>query len=236
MNSHSSVSQPCDPHYGMEGSGTTFRHDFTLSPRALCLKYCGKLPIVSGRVNVQAHYLCMRISGESHNMAELLALRKFPGVKGTDSDFMKGAFSGDDHSKTDALNAHYASLAKQNGTDINGKKYLPSLAAFPGDPEAWVSGLSDVRRVCADRGWNCTGAVEHVGFMPGQHAPVEDTPIGEDIVDEHVSACLRAFPEGEHTPRLVDDIRESVTAELSGAVDLSPELLVGDHNFEMPED
>lgn len=203
-----------------------------LSDKHLCLRYCDRLPVVSGQPAQQAAYLRMRLRGESHNMAELLALRRFPSVRGLNADFMRGANSGDDDTKTDTLNAHYACLAKVNGTDINGKKYIPGLAAFPGDPQAWVSGTDDVRRVCADRGWNCSGLVE---YQAAPAAPSLDVPIAKDIVEQHVAACLRGFEEGDHTPQLIADIRESVTAELSGAVDLSPELKVTDHNFEVPD-
>ncbi len=40
-------------------------------------------------------YVEMRLRGESHKMAEVLATRKFPGLKGTDAIFWEGWFSGD---------------------------------------------------------------------------------------------------------------------------------------------
>jgi hypothetical protein len=185
-----------------------------MSDGALCLKYAG-LPFVSKRPDVQASYIRMRINGESHTMAEMLALRKFPGVKGTDSQFMAGTHSQD--STIDQVRYQHAKLA---GVDTNGKRYIAGLARFPNDPEAWVSGASDVLRICEERGWNCHGAVEYEAH---ECEPEPDLPIGQDILDFHVNSCLAAYDEGERTPQLIGDITERVTQELTGAIDLDPE-------------
>jgi hypothetical protein len=177
---------------------------------------------VSDDFGAQVRYWKMRIAGESHAMAEMLATRSFPGIKGTDSSFMRGTH----HQDTQLDRIRYGEAAA-NGIDTNGKRYLAGLARFPGDPEAWISGQSDVLRICRDRGWNCHGMVDY------EAPPVEatpDIPIGEDIVDFHVNSCLEAFDERERTPQLIEDIRETVTQELTGEVDLSPDPRVSDYD------
>lgn len=176
-------------------------------------------------------YLDMRFAGESHNIAAVLATRSFPGVRGTDSEFMKGT-----HCQDTQYDQMRYEAAQARGVDTNGKRYLSSLARFPNDPEAWVSGLSDVRRVVTERNWNCTGAFEHQGFVFDKTNRPEDTAIAPEIVEQHVQACQRAFDPRERTPELIEDIRNEVTQELSGAVNLTPEPRVSDYDdpFSLP--
>lgn len=44
-----------------------------------------------------------------------------------------------------------ASELRAQGGSTTGKVYLSSLAEYPGDPRAWVSGKDDVKRVCKER-------------------------------------------------------------------------------------
>ena len=54
----------------------------------------------------------------------------------------------------------YLAKAKKAGVSITGKRYLSSLARYPGDPEAWVSDRSDIKGLCKRRGWGCDGKVK----------------------------------------------------------------------------
>lgn len=173
----------------------------------------------------QQRYDSMIESGESPRLAEMLALRVFPGVHGTDSSFMSGT-----HALDGPYEQYRHASAAAAGVDTNGKRYISGLARFPNDPTAWVSSRADVLRICSDRGWNCHGMVEHEA--PKDFEPEPDIPIASDIVEQHVAACLRAFPEGDHTPRLEADIREQVTKELSGEIELDDSPHVGDYSFE----
>lgn len=119
------------------------------------------LPIISPDPTIQAAYRRMRFAGESHKIAEMLAFRKGPRIE-TDSTFMAGSLnepfgSQGDHPLTVA---RYKAEAKRAKISTEGKKYLSGLARFPGDPKAWVTGRGDVRRVCEERGWECTGSVK----------------------------------------------------------------------------
>lgn len=199
----------------------------------LCGKYLDifgevydRMPATEAGLAMFARYLRMRLSGESHNMAEMLALKAFPGVHGLDSTFMVGT-----HHQDSVLDNYRYHAAQDAGIDTNGKRYLSGMARFPNDPEAWVSGRDDVVRLCESRGWNSHGMVEYEAPSIDR-APEPDIPIAKDIVDQHVAACLRAFPEGDHTPQLKEDIRESVTQELSGAIEIDDAPHCGDYSYE----
>lgn len=212
------------PCFSLEQTAAMAREDAALlSDAHICLAYAGILKFVSKDQSVQAFYIRMRCNGQSHNMAEMLALRKFPGVRGTDSQFMAGT-----HAQDDMIDQARYDAARRQGVDTNGKRYLSSLARFPNDPEAWVSGLGDVRRVVTDRGWNCHGAIDHTGFEFSEHERPADIPIASSIVAQHVSACLAAYDEGERTPQLIGDIRERVTQELTGQISFT-DLRVDDY-------
>lgn len=45
------------------------------------------------------------------------------------------------------------------GGSTTGKVYLSGLASYPGDPEAWVSGKSDIERVAKERNLTVEGDV-----------------------------------------------------------------------------
>jgi hypothetical protein len=170
-------------------------------------------------------YVEMRANGESARMAEMLATRSFPGIHGSDSTFMKGT-----HYQETQLDEYRHREAAARGVDTNGRRYIAGLARYPNDPEAWVSDRSDVLRVCRDRGWSCDGLVEFKA--PPAEAPPQDTPIGEDILESHVQACLRGYDPAERTPRLTEDIREACRQELTGEVDLGGGPKVSDWELE----
>ena len=174
----------------------------------------------------QVAYWRMRLEGQSHNMAELLATRSFPGVRGTSSAFMKGTHAQD--SGYDAM--RYRAAAAQ-GVDTNGKRYLAGLARYPNDPEAWVSGLSDVRRVCEARGWNCEGAVDVSSYeADGSGELARDYEVADDIVEQRLAAELEPYDAGDRTPRRTEDLRDRAVSELSGRVDLDPEPRVAPYD------
>lgn len=191
-----------------------------------------KYDTVSEDLDVQLSYVKMRLNGESHRMADMLAHCAFPGIRGTDSDFMKGS-----HIQDSILDGVRHRMAQASGVDTNGKKYLAGLARFPGDPEAWVSGTSDVLRICSNRGWNCHGAVEYEA--PDSYPVVEadkpkDCPIAPDILQEQVAARLSEYDPREVTPRLAEDIADHEMRRLSGEIDTTSHLQrnIEDYTYE----
>jgi len=121
-------------------------------------------PTISDNIAVQAAYLESRRLGESHSIAEMLALRQLPGVS-TDRELFAGRgtladqFKGEEHVLEQLSRKAAANGRKPQYTDL----YEPSLAAYPGDPEAFIpasGGRSHIAEVCRRRGWACDGTVK----------------------------------------------------------------------------
>lgn len=168
---------------------------------------------------VHRRYTAMRLRGESHNMAEMLALRKFPGVTGLDADFMRGRMTGDQFSNR-AQGEYYHRIAEEAGVSTAGKYYSAPLASYPGDPSAWVSDRSDVLRVARAKGLRVEGLVD---YSPPEHEPSPDIPVAADILERHVQEEMEVSPGVAY-----EDVRERVFDRLTGAIDNNP-LLVDDH-------
>jgi hypothetical protein len=158
----------------------------------------------------------MREAGESHNISEMLATQDFPGTR-TDREFNQGRCNGNQFEKTPGLGDYYKARAEAAGVNTTGKTYLSGLASFPGDPTAWVSDRHDVLRVCREKGFKCSGAVD---YTPPEAEPIPDVPIAEDIVEREVDAYMANDP-GERRA----DVEERVTAMLTGSVDANPLLV-----------
>jgi hypothetical protein len=160
------------------------------------LQEASDLPRVSEDEAVQARYEAMRRKGESHRLAEMLAFGQGPALL-TDAVFLENHCNGSQWAgpAQEWIGDLYKQEAAKAGVDVKGKIYLGGLARFPGDPEAWVSGRGDVKRVCESRGWGCTGAVEVKRQEPLTPAPVK--AVADDIVKDLVEAKLDLLPEEE---------------------------------------
>jgi hypothetical protein len=173
-------------------------------------------PVVSDDLDVQAHYEHCRDEGTTHSLAEMFALQS-PPMSDSDREFLEGrggcyAQFANDHSQDDRYGRMVAAKAKAAGVSIQGKIFQSGLARFSGDPEAWVSGKSDVKALCEKRGWGCKGAVK-VEMADVEGPPAID--IAADIVDRVVGQEVAKNPEaGRGRNRL--DLREKVKNRLKG--------------------
>ena len=80
----------------------------------------------------------------------------------------------------------YSRNAKAAGVSTKGKKYMSSLARFPGDPEAWVSGKGDAERILDERGWGSEGLINRPvrnEAPPKEHVPVASEVLQEAVID-----------------------------------------------------
>lgn len=159
----------------------------------LCKGREEKLPEVSRIALIQARYVAHRLDGDGHIMADMLAHAKPPKAR-TDREFLMGHVNGNQFEKSPGLGNTYKAIADEAGVDITGKVYYGSLAEYPGDPRAWVSGRGDVERICLERGWNCSGAVNVKGARP-----VENPNIGvaDDLVYQRVESQLDKMDDGQ---------------------------------------
>jgi hypothetical protein len=139
---------------------------------------------VSDDPAIQAYYEKCRKKGTSHTLALMFAEAQPPQSQ-TDREFMRGTENGRQFQGRPEVGNEYRRVAEGLGGQTKGKKYLSSLAAFPGDPRAWVDSRADVAKVCEERGWGCTGAV-NVKHRTDE-APPAPVPVGEDIVQAEVA-------------------------------------------------
>src|ERR1700676_3108092 len=115
-------------------------------------------PIISDNPHIQGWYVVCRMEGTSHALAEMFALRQ-PPMSNTDREFLQGHVNGNQFEGQDEIGDQFRKQAEAAGVNVQGKVYMGGLAAFPGDPEAWVGGRGDFQKVVEDRGWSCEGSV-----------------------------------------------------------------------------
>ena len=156
-------------------------------------------------------YESLLSQGYGHKWAEMCALQQPPGVRGTDRMFMERRSNQewlDDMPPNQAR--RILQDAKAAGISTAGKFYMSGLAdkRGPGDPEAWVDSIADVKRVAEKRNLTVTGAVEHKGTpVP----PPKTKPLSERLAREMMAKerkkdpALKAKKDGE--------VRELVVAK-----------------------
>lgn len=110
----------------------------------------------------------------------------------TDSVFLAGHCNGGQFADAPHLGDYYKAVAEAHGQDTKGKVYLSGLAAFPGDPRAWVDGRGDARRVLEERGWASEGAVSVKAAEPT--GPPKRQAVDPALVTERVERWTEADP------------------------------------------
>jgi hypothetical protein len=162
---------------------------------------------------IQANYEAMRRDGEPHKAAEMFALHQTPALL-TDAVFLQGHHSGNQFVGTPELGQFYKQTAEAEGQTTEGKVYLHGLAAYPGDPRAWVTGRGDAARVLKDRGWGAEGAVTTRVAQKAQ--PDEKYQVAEDLVQAGVEKELEGHSVLDaDVPALTDKVREKMSPNWS---------------------
>jgi hypothetical protein len=127
---------------------------------------------------------------DAARLHDMLASKKAPAVH-TDATFFAKVREAGPLNDRPGVAEEYQRVAAAGGVNTVGKTYLPAIAAFPGDPEAWVSDRHDIARVCEERGWGCEGVVT----VKPQPNEVPTTPgLAPDIVAGLVADRLQSAP------------------------------------------
>ena len=156
-------------------------------------------------MSAQQEYDRLIADGLAPTLAEMFATRRPPGCR-TSREFLAGHCNGNQFATNQWAGDKYRKIAQAHGQNTTGKVYLSQLAAFPGDPEAWVSDEGDVKRVCEQRGWNCNGFV-NVKAPQLDHDPDDDrVMLADDIVEDCVEAAIGKDPSLALKPR--EELRE----------------------------
>lgn len=171
-------------------------------------------PVVSRNFVRQGWYVAMRVDGTPHKLAEMFALQRPPSAM-TDREFLEGHVNGNQFEGQPWMGDRYRKEAEVAGVDPKGKIYVSGLAAFPGDPMAWVGGRGDVRRVCEARGLTSSGAVN---YTPGQRDPQADVLVADDLVAARMVDRIEQDPGLAFRDRdeVFHETRESMKPHWSG--------------------
>lgn len=166
--------------------------------------------VISSNPHVQAHYEQCLKNGCSPKLAEALAFQQGPAMR-TDATFMQGECNGKQFAKDPATGNRLKKIAKKAGVSVVGKKYMSSLARFPGDPEAWVSSRGEVEKVVRKRGWGCTGSVN---VQARQDEPLKQKGVtrgvADHIIEAEVESIVAETPEIAPTPKEKLDLKEKI--------------------------
>lgn len=143
---------------------------------------------------VQKLFVELVEKGNSPRFAEMLALQSPPGVRGTDRAFMQGRYNNQQLNEMPKRQAEWlAREARKAGISIEGKYYCGGIADRRRwkDPEAWVGGVDDIKRVAQKRRLHLQGGIE---YTPPEMPPPERVVLHESIVKEKVKEYKKKFP------------------------------------------
>ncbi len=150
-------------------------------------------------------YRRLLAEGHGHRWAEMCALRKPPGVKGSDRAVMQGRYAEqwlDDLPKDQAR--RITREARAAGINISGKYYCSGLADKRGhcDPAAWIDSAADIKRVAVQRNLTVRGIVEHRAEPMPRPA---SKPLSERLIRE-----MSAVERKRHPGKSKGELRELV--------------------------
>jgi hypothetical protein len=173
--------------------------------------------LINGKSYTEEEYQAWREANKeklASRFREMLESGKAPSAR-TDREFLMGHCCGNQFEGQEYLGDHYARIAKANNVDITGRVYMGSLARFPGDPEAWVSGKGDAEAILDKRGWGAEGMINR----PVKNvAEPEKVAVDPSLVQDEVDLIVEEMvPDGER--QLVDrvNLAEQVFNRKKGA-------------------
>ena len=155
---------------------------------------------LAGR-EAERRYERILAAGHSPRFAEMCALQRPPGVRGTDRAVMQGRYAEgwlDDMPRDQAL--RITREARAAGINISGKYYCAGLADKRAhcDPAAWIDSAGDIKRVARLRNLTVRGVVEHQGTP---EPPPEPTRLSERLI-RRLSARERRHHPGKSRAEL----------------------------------
>lgn len=180
----------------------------------------------------QARFVELVNLGNSLKMAESLAAWQSkgvtpphrPGLKGLDSTAFDRSGTRDPLEGVHPAHREHAikTLAAQGVTDLNGKRYMPSLASFPFDGRAVVGSRHEVQKLLEERGWGSEGMVNTKVRERSEPLTCELGPytVSNKIVDNRIAELEFDRPElaaaFKAHPQQRRDLAEAMKQEMSG--------------------
>ena len=156
----------------------------------------------------EAEYQARTQARDRARLDEMLRASAPPQVR-SDATFLRGHCNGSQFATQHVIGDRYKAVAEEAGQNVTGKVYMSQLANYPGDPEAWVSGRGDVKRVLEKRGWGSEGAVS-TKVRESLNPPAPGPAVADDIVAAEVSTILETVPPKDRKRVDVQDLKEQV--------------------------
>lgn len=138
----------------------------------------------------------------------------------TDTAFQAGF--GGDGCTNELMRRQLQANAKRMGVNIQGKKYDPRLAKFPGDPGACYGTVNEARKAIVRSGQSS----EQLGVKP---APDTETGkpyrVADNIVENHAREKVISEHGGTVTRQKWETMKQEVRERITPAPALVPEIL-----------
>lgn len=145
-------------------------------------------------------YVKMRREGTGHRFSEMVATQAGP-VVSTDDTFFAGMGTLYDQFQSQKHLNRFVKAARAKGYNPSPNDvYMPGLARFKGDPEAWVSraqGRGYIRKLLESRGYRCNANLSNIEACEPTDdplAPKNCKPLGEDIIRRRIAQYQNADP------------------------------------------
>lgn len=134
-------------------------------------------------------------NGCSPRLAEMLAHQQPPGTMGTDTAWIAGMHEDPHPGAPEKVKKWYLDRAKAAGVSTAGKTFISQLGAAE-NPEAWVSGLSDVKAVARKNNYGLTVNDSRVVEQTPLVAP-KPVPLAEKTIKRFMAAELKENPKAD---------------------------------------
>ena len=158
--------------------------------------------IISDNPEVQGLYVESKRKGTAHALAEMFAFQASPALK-TATRWIAGHERTIKDGQSEIVRNTMIASAKAAGVTADGAVYKSQLAAYPGDPQAWVSSEEDCKRVAEKRGLKLEGGINYT--PPAYHEePLSDVrkpyKVAPDLVNSHFEDLCDEHPEEKRRP------------------------------------
>jgi hypothetical protein len=151
---------------------------------------------VAEHVSMYALYQRIRMEGETHKWAEMIAMGEPPRIMTDAVYFANHPGRIEDMRPIEQaamLSAAHRMGFKPGPNDV----YCPSLAQRPGDPLAWVpptGGRAHIRKVCEMRGLACEGSVTTKNRQPERDPHETATKMAPDVIRDNAVKMIAKNP------------------------------------------
>lgn len=168
-----------------------------------------------------SHYETCMENGCGENLSRSLALRRAPGLNGTNDAFLRGHRLDPFPNMNESMRQYYIKECNRLGIDFNGKVYKSGLVrdGFEGtvDPEAFVGSRDELRDKIASRGWSAEEGMVTVEAPELKDDSDVKYKVADDLVMKSVANEVIENHGGRISKKEYADLKEKTRARLQGA-------------------